>query len=74
MFSKYGDNQYLSSIISKAGLIFTGRTTRRGLVGSVLTYYMKSQGSRPRPDINTKYQNYFCGDFFLADFCQKLCE
>ena len=45
---------------------------RRGLVGSVLTYQAKSQGSRPWEDINTKYVKYFFGDFLSADYSQKL--
>ena len=48
--------------------------SRRGLVGSVLAYSTKSQGSRPRPDIKTKYDKYFFGHFLLADFWQKLWE
>ena len=44
---------------------------RRGLVGSVLACYTKSQGSSPRPDIKTKYVKYFLGDFLSADFGQK---
>ena len=30
--------------------------------------------SSPRPDIKTKYEKYFFGDFLSADFWQKLCE
>ena len=37
-------------------------------------YYTKSQGSSPRPDIKTKYEKYFFGDFFSADIWQKLWE
>ena len=33
---------------------------------------MKSQGSSSRPDIKTKYEKYFFGDFLSADFWQKL--
>ena len=36
---------------------------RRGLVVSVLAYYTKSQGSSPRPEIKTKFEKYFFGDF-----------
>ena len=32
---------------------------RRGLIGSVLPCQTKNQASRPRPDIKTKYENYF---------------
>ena len=46
--------------------------SRRGLVGSVLAYWTKIQGSFPRPDIKTKYEKYFFGDFLSADFWQKL--
>ena len=46
--------------------------SRRGLVGSVLGYWMKSQGSSQRPDIKTKYEKYFFCDIFSADFWQKL--
>ena len=46
--------------------------SRRGLVGSVSAYQTKSQGSSPRPDIKTKYEKYFFGDFLSADFWQKL--
>ena len=28
----------------------------------------KSRGSSPRPDIKTKYKNYFFDDFLSADF------
>ena len=45
--------------------------SRRGLVGSVLAYYTKSQGSSPRPDIKTKYEKYFFGDFLLRRFLAK---
>ena len=51
-----------------------GRRSRCGLVGSVLAYYTKGQGSRTRPDIKTKYEKYFLGDFISADFWQKLWE
>ena len=46
--------------------------SHRGLIGSVLAYYTKSQGSSPRPDIKTKYEKYFFGDFLSPDFWQKL--
>ena len=38
-------------------------TSRRGLVGSVLAYQTKTQGSSPRPDIKSKYEKYFFGGF-----------
>ena len=34
----------------------------------------RGQGSSPRPDIKTKYEKYFFGDFLSADFWQKLWE
>ena len=38
----------------------------------VLAYLTKSQGLSPRPEIKTKYEKYFFGDFALsADFWQK---
>ena len=37
-----------------------------------MAYKTESQGSSPRPDIKTKYEKYFCGDFLSADFWQKL--
>ena len=43
--------------------------SRRGIVGSVLAYYL-----RPRLSIKTKYEKYFFGDFLSADYWQKLCE
>ena len=51
-----------------------GGGRRRGLVGSVLAYKTKSQGSSPRPDIKMKYEKYFFGDFLSPDFWQKLWE
>ena len=44
---------------------------RRGLVGSVLAYQTKSQDSSPWPDIKTKYEKYFLGDFISADFMKN---
>ena len=44
---------------------------RRVLVGSVLAFQMKSQSLNSR---STKYEKYFFGDFFSADFWQKLWE
>ena len=49
-------------------------SNRRGIVGSMLAYYTKSQGLSPRLDIKTKYENYFFVDFFSADFWPKLSE
>ena len=43
-------------------------TRRRGLIGSVLAYSTKSQGSSPKSDIKTKYKKYFFRDFLSADF------
>ena len=34
------------------------RWSRRDVVGSVLAYYTKTQGSSPRPDIKIKYEKY----------------
>ena len=47
------------------------RRSRRALVGSVLAYQTKSQGSSSRSDIKTKYEKYFCGDFLSAKFLVK---
>ena len=38
------------------------------MVGSMLAYQMKNQGSNPRPDIVTKYEKYFFDDFLSSDF------
>ena len=44
----------------------------RGLVGSVLAYWTKSQGSSPRPDIKTKYEKVFLWRFPLSRFLAKI--
>ena len=48
--------------------------SRRGLVGSVLAYYTKSQGSSLRPDIKTKYEKYFFSDFLSQQISGKNSE
>ena len=48
--------------------------SRRGLVGSVLAYKTKSQGSSPRPDNKTKYEKYFFGDFLSQQISGKNSE
>ena len=45
---------------------------RRDLIGSLLAYQTKSQGSSRKRDTKTKYKKYFYGDFLSADVWQKL--
>ena len=73
-------SQYLSEICWEEIVeeyIFFGEYvlwSRRGLVRSVLAYLTKSQGSSPRPDIKTKYEKYFFGDFLSQQISGKNSE